>query len=153
MSLKEKAIEMYKKQKESIKETELIEEEQFTKDALKVLIEIIGIEQENITISKHQGCIDFFTDGISFRASRSQGDPEINIMIKCPICETEIFSRVTQVRDIGRALVEPHFKYDCDQVIRLKKEIDDRKNGKVAGTEERLLSALREFISESSEAC
>lgn len=154
MNLKEKAIEVYKKEKESIKERELREEEEFAKEALKVLSDIIGVEQDNMTIlSKQQGFIELCTDGVSFRAVASQGYPEINVMVKCPLCETDIFSRVTNIRDVGRALVEPHFKYDCDQIIRLKKEKDDSKNGIAIDTEERLLSALRDFVSENSEAC
>lgn len=154
MSLKEKAIEVYKKEKELTKERELIEAEQFTKDALKVLNDMIGVEQDNITIlSKQQANIDFCVDEVLFRAVQSQGYPEINVIVKCPLCGTEIPSRVVNIRDIGRALVEPHFKYDCDQVIRLKKEMDDRKNGIAVGTEERLLSALKDFVSENSDVC
>ena len=50
MSLKEKAIEVYEKEKELRKESETKQVEKFADDALKALIGIIGEECGNITV-------------------------------------------------------------------------------------------------------
>jgi hypothetical protein len=150
MDLKEKAIEVYEKEKESIKERELIAAEKFTEEALKILRDIIGEECDNIaTLSKLPEDVSFTVDGMLFRAGSANGYPVINMVVKCEVCESEIISRVVNIRDKGRALTEPHLKYDCDQVIRLKKEMEDMKNGKVLDTNERLLEVLRDFVSEN----
>jgi hypothetical protein len=155
MSLKDKAIESYEKEKELKKKSEIKEAEKFAEEALKVLRDIIGGEYDNdvITLSKRPENISFSVDGVLFRATSSQGYPGIDIVVKCPECGTDIHSKVVYFGDIGRALAEPHFKYDCDQTIRLKKEMEDRKNGKVLDTNERLLEALRDFVNENDHMC
>ena len=151
MNLKEKAIEVYEKEKELCKESEMREAEKFTEEALKALRDLIGEEHGDIvTLSKLPGDISFIIDGILFRAGSSNGYPVINMVVKCDVCESEIISRVVYIRDIGRALAEPHSKYDCDQVLRLKKEMEDRKNGIVLSTEGRLLEALKDFVAENT---
>jgi len=150
MNLKEKAVEIYEKEKELVKESEMREVGKFADEALKVLRDIIGEYcGDIITLSTLPDDISFRVDGILFRATSSCGHPNINVATKCPMCEAEIVSRVTSIRDIGRALAEPHFRYDCDKNIRLKKEYEDRKNGKILSTDERLLEAFRDFVSEN----
>lgn len=150
MNLKEKAIEVYEKEKELRKESEMREAEKFTEEALKVLRDIIGEGHDNIvTLSKLPGDISFIVDGILFRAGSNNGYPVINVVVKCDVCGSEIINRVVNIKDIGRALAEQHPKYDCDQVLRLKKEMEDRKNGKVLDVNERLVEALRDFVSEN----
>lgn len=151
MSLKEKSIELYEKHKELISESNLKEAERFAEDALKALREMLGSECGDIvTLDKQPGVTVFSIDGLLFRVIvGSHGYPNINVLVKCPVCETDVSVEVVYIRDIGRALVEPHFKYDCEKVLRTKKQVTDDKNGVVLGNDERLLSALRDFVAEN----
>jgi len=154
MGLKEKAIGAYEEEKELIKESNIKEAETFAENALISLREILGDECGNIKIVvKRPGSTSFRVDGISFRVTSSQGYSDISVIKKCPICETESTFRVSNLKDIGRALVEPHHKYDCDRMLEIKKQMDDEKNGKIISTEERLLAALRDFIQENDHMC
>jgi hypothetical protein len=155
MGLKEKAIDSYKKEKELREQSEIRDAEKFAEEALKVLRDIIGGEYDSDveTLSKTPYNISFSVDGILFRATSSQGYPGINIVVKCPACGTDVYSKVVYFRDIGRALVEPHSQYDCDQAIRLKQEDSDRKNGRIMNTDERLLEALGDFVKEHDTPC
>ena len=154
MGLKERAIEEYEREKELVKESNLREAEKFAEKALHSLRDIIGNEYGDIEIvAKQPGSTSFRVDGILFRATTSQGYYEINVVKKCPICEIETTVRVLNLKDIGKAIVEPHSKYDCDQMIETKKRMEDEKNGMVLSTEARLLEAFRDFIRENDHMC
>lgn len=154
MSLKEKAIEEYEREKALIKESNLKEAENFAEKALKALKDILGDECGDIKIIvKQPGATSFRVDGMLFRVTTSQGYHETNVVKKCPICETETTVRVLTLKDIGKALVEPHSKYDCDRMLEIKKELEDDKSGIVLSTEARLLEALRDFIKENDHMC
>jgi len=154
MSLKEKAIEAYEKEKELIKESNLREAEIFAEKALKTLRDMIGEEYGNIkVVVKQPGATSFRVDGILFRVIASQGYYDINVIQKCPICEVEIATKVFNFKDIGKALVDLHNKYDCDRMFEIKKEMEDEKNGIVLSTEARLLAVLRDFIKENGHMC
>lgn len=154
MSLKEEAIEAYEKEKELIKESNLREAEKFAEKALHSLRDIIGNEYGNMEIVvKQPGATSFSVDGILFRVTSSHGYNEISVVKKCPICETVDTVRILNIKDIGKALVEPHSKYDCDRMLEIKKESDDGKNGVILSTEARLLEAMRDFVMENGHMC
>lgn len=150
MGLKEKAIEVYEKEKELVKKSNEKEAENFAEKALKSFEEIFGAECGDIEIvEKKPWATTFSVDGILFRVTTSQGYNEINMVKKCPICEAVTTDRVLNIKDIGKALVEPHNKYDCDRMLEIKKEAGGGENGLVLSTEARLLEALKDFIREN----
>lgn len=154
MSLKEKAIELYEKEKKLTAESNAREAENFAKKSLEALKEMLGNEYSDIKIVvKQPGATSFRVDGILFRVATQQGYHVTNIIQKCPICETELDIRVLNLKDIGKALVEPHVKYDCDRMLEIKKEMEQEKNGIVLSTDARLLEAIRDFVKENETPC
>jgi len=154
MGLKEKAVEAYETDKELTKKSIEKEAEIFAEKALKSLKDILGEECGNIEIvDKQPGATSFRVDGILFEVCASQGYPFVNVIVNCLICGNKINVRVFNIKDIGKALVEPHSKYDCDRALEIKKESDDEKNVLVLSTEARLLEALKDFIRENDCTC
>lgn len=154
MGLKEIAIEEYEKEKELIKDSNLREAEKFAEKALHSLRDIIGNEYGDIEIVvKQPGATSFRVDGILFMVNTSQGYPIVSVVKKCSICEIENTVRVLNLKDIGRVLVEPHSKYDCDRMLETKKKLDDDKSGIILSTEARLVEVLRDFIKENDHMC
>lgn len=154
MNLKERAIKEYEKEKVLIEESNAREAEKFAENALKALTDIIG-EHGNIVIvvDKQPYCTAFNIGEMLFRVSTSESYYVIYMIKKCPICESDISTRICDLKDIGKALVEPHSKYDCDQAIKISEKLKKMKDGHgrecELSTNEKLLEALRDFLLEN----
>ena len=149
MSLKEKAVDAYKRKAEQERKENLKDAEFSAVAAEKILKERIG-EGFNIQIiSKEPNATVFDVDGIKFVVGI--GD-SICIIRKCEKCETEYSEYVPPnfgdrekfFRDIGKIIVEPHNDYDCQRIL------EERCEKKEQTTEERLLDALKCFIQENT---
>lgn len=168
MGLLERAIGAYKEEKKKIKEINEKEAEEFAKKALERLNEIItendksscyGNDNNDIrtisrkdirTISRKPGCTDFLVDGIHFRVTySSHGYNDAYVIRICPMCRAEVSMCVLNLKDVGKALSEPHKKYDCDSTLEVNKLNEE--GIKILSTEEKLLEILREFIQENSQ--
>jgi hypothetical protein len=147
MGLKEKAFDAYKRDRELIDESNIKEAENFAIKSLERLREVLGNDEDIITVDKQPGATTFSVDGILFRVNSSDGYHVVNVVKKCSVCGTDNIAGVLDIKDIGRALAEPHSKYDCDRMLEIKKS--NESGDKVLSTEERLLEALREFIREN----
>ena len=151
MGLREKAIDAYTRDRELIKESNIKEAENFARKALEELRKILGNDEDIIIVTKQPGATTFSADGISFRVTSSEGYHVVNVIITCPVCGAETVTRVSYIKDIGRALMEPHSKYDCDRMLEIKKANESGYN--VLSTEERLLEAFKDFIRENDHMC
>jgi hypothetical protein len=155
MGLKEKAIEAFEIENESITEANMRKTEKFAENALQSLKDVIGNDYDigndcNIDIvDKQSWATSFIVDDLLFRVSAS----EVHLVQTCPRCQAEITDRVLDIKDIGKALVRPHNKYDCDRITESRMKEEKEKNGVVLGTDERLLEALRDFIRENDHMC
>lgn len=154
MGLKEKAIEIYKKEKELEEEKNRIEAENFAEKSLFFVKDIIGGCYSNITVvTKMPWCTDFNVDGVILRVTMSEGYRIVNVVKTCEICKIEISSRVLNLKDIGKVLTEPHDIFDCNRIFKSKNDPDYDENQKVSSTDLRILEALREFVRENDEMC
>jgi hypothetical protein len=158
MNLKERAIDEYKKERKLIEESNAKDAEIFANKAIHALQDIIGVQRADIiTVEKQPGCVSFRVDDILFRVTTSEGYHVVNIVQKCVVCGSDIYTRILDIEDIGKALTEPHFKYDCDQAVEIKKRLEKIKEenvgGKVLDVNERLISALKDFVAENDRMC
>ena len=154
MDLKEKAIEEYKREKLLTEENYKREADNFAEKSLHVLRDIVGDNYGDIKIvTKMPGCTDFNVDGVLLRVVTSNGYPVVNIVHTCEKCGFNIESRVINLKDIGKALVEPHDKFGCDRIFKVKNDPDYDENAKVSITERRLLEAMKDFIRENDQMC
>ncbi len=154
MDLKEKAIKEYKRERHLTEENNKREADKFAEKSLHALRDIVGGNCGDIkVVIKMPGCTDFNVDGILFRVVTSDGYPIVNIVRTCERCGINIESRVINLKDIGRALVEPHDKFDCDRIFKVKNDPDYDENAKVSITDRRLLEAMRYFIRENDQMC
>jgi hypothetical protein len=154
MDLKENAIELYEREKQLAEENNKREADNFAEKSLHVLRDIIGGNCDDIkVVTKMPGCTDFNVDGVLLRVVTSNGYPVVNIVHTCERCGIKIESRIINLKDIGKALVEPHNKFDCDRIFKLKNEPDYDENGKVTSYERRLLEAMKDFIRENDRMC
>lgn len=148
MDLTERTITEYKKEKKLLEERRIKDVEIFADKALEELQNIIGVKCADITTVEKQLCsTSFMVDDLLFYVYKSECYYVVTMIKKCPICGTNISDRVLNLKDIGRMLVEPHNKYECDRAIGIK--MDNDRNGKVLSTEERLLVALKDFVQEN----
>ena len=155
MGLKEKAIEEYNRDRELIVQSNEREAEIFAERAFEELkkmlgneyIDIMSLDKRSIIVDKQPGAASFRIDGMLFRVISSQGFYVVDVVIICPVCGTETYNRIFGIKNIGKALVEPHSKYDCDRALEMKKE--NGGESMVLSTEGRLLEALKEFIREN----
>jgi len=154
MDLKKKAIEEYKREKQLTDENYKKEADNFAEKSLHVLRDIVGGNYGDIkVVTKMPGCTDFNVDGVLLRVVTSNGYPIVNIVRTCEKCGFNIESRVINLKDIGKALVEPHDKFDCERFFKLKNDPDYDENAKVSITDRRLLEAMKDFIRENDQMC
>lgn len=154
MDLKEKAIEEYKREKQLTEDNNKREAENFAEKSHYVVRDIVGGNYGNITVvTKMPGCTDFNVDGVLLRVTISNGYPVVNIVRTCERCGIQTESRVINLKDIGKALVEPHGTFDCDRIFKAKNESDYDENGKTTSNERRFLEAMKDFIRENDEMC
>lgn len=156
MGLREKAIGVYEREKDVAKVNRMKEADMFAEKALKYIREILGDGEEIpddcgdiIVLAKQPGSTSLRIDGILFSVSASDGYHHASAIKKCPVCGIEVDTMVFNLESLGKALVEPHNKYDCDRMLEIKKEMDDEKNGNIISTEGRLLLVLKDFVREN----
>lgn len=179
MGLREEAIGEYEKEQESIKDSNIIESEKFAEKSLKVLRDIIGDNHSGMIVvaDKQSGSTSFIVDRILFRVTIPVGlsleslprslpppplrpppqkprqPPVVNVVQTCERCGIEIISTVKNLKDIGKALIETHSKYDCDKKKLDDDKNEDDKNEKLSNVEKKLLVALRDFVQENDHMC
>ncbi len=164
MSLREIAINEYKKEQKTIEENNVREAEDFSDKAVKEFLKIVGIDNISgiVTLTKesHVFVVEkginytiLMVDDIRFKVYASQYYVVIEMMQTCPICGSTYFDRITNIKDIGKMLVRPHSKFDCDSILDIKKRATEKdfETQNVSSTEKRLLEALKDFISEQSD--
>lgn len=158
MNLKERSIEEYKKERKLIEENNVEEAEIFADKAIHALQDIIGVQRADIhTVDKQPGFASFRVDDMLFMVTTSEGYHVINMICKCDVCGTDVNIRILDIKDIGKALTEPHFKYDCDQVMEMKKRLEkikeENEDWRSLDVNERLILALKDFVAENDHAC
>lgn len=154
MNLKESAMEVYEREKQLTEENYKREADNFAEKSLHVLRDIVEGHYDNMTIvAKVPGRTDFNVDGVSLRVVTSNGYPIVNIVKTCTRCGTETEERIVSLKDIGRALIHPHDKFDCDRFFKVKNDPDYDENAKISINEQRLLEAMKDFIRENDHMC
>jgi len=146
MSIKEKALDVYKKKKaEDDKETDK-DAAEFCKNALEVLKEQFGndIDMSKVDIiEKYPGStIIIIEDDIKINITRLQGYHRFNMIKKCEKCGDEYADDVRNLADIGKFLMRDHDQYDCERNIKAKTETN------IPSAEMKLVEALRDFFYE-----
>lgn len=154
MDLADRAIAEYKKEQKLREESNIKAAEIFAEDAIKELQNIIGVERDDITIvDKQLYYASFRVDDILFRVTTCECCYVVNMIQTCPTCGSEFGDRILNIKDIGRMLVEPHYKYDCEHALEMKKRMEKLKRendrGGILSTDEKLLTVLKEFVSEN----
>ncbi len=145
MSVKTIAVEIYEKEKKLAEEKDAEEEKKFVEEAFNTLTKMIDVQRADVMmVVKQPGTVRLLADDVLFEVKQFRGCFNVSVVVKCSRCGSEAIVGVLSMRDIGRALVEPHFKYDCDMEI----EREKNKNEKVLSSGERLLEALRDFMFE-----
>jgi len=148
MGLKERAVEVHKKEKEREREENVQKAEQFIVQAKEILKERIGDEFTAQVISKEPTMTIFEVDGIKFRVNVHG----VQIIKKCQKCGTEYYEDLMHyfgdqekvLQNIGKILSEPHNDYDCRRIL------EEKEGKKELTADEKLLQALKDFIQENT---
>lgn len=144
MSLLDDAVKAYAKDQLEIKEAEEKEKKKLIDGVIQSIRERFGDNLKIELISDKEG-VTFLVDGLlKMRARRSRGYYNIYLVQKCPKCDTEYEDHIVNLKNIGKALQEGHASYDCEKILKEKKEV------KELTTEEKLVDVLRTFIRENS---
>lgn len=148
MSLKDNAIEAYKKKKAESNEVEKKEAEKFYVKSLEALKERFG-EDNDIDISKVEVVEKFpgmatiiVEDDIKIRITFSQGYHHFTMVKNCSKCGEEYMVDIRKIEDIGEFLTKEHEPHDCANILRAKMDV------KVPNTGEKLIDVLKDFIYE-----
>lgn len=160
MNLKERAIAEYEKEKKLTYEKNVKEAEIFADKAVVELQNFLGVRRVDImTVDKQPCYTNFSVDDMLFMVSISGCYHVIDIIKRCDVCGHDTATRISNIGDIGRVLIEPHFKYDCEHAVEINKRNkrnkrnEKMKDGDEGGNEldvnKRLILALKDFVSEN----
>lgn len=145
MSIREKALEAYKKKKAEDDKERSKEEEDFCKRALEALKDQFDDDidmSKVVVIEKNPGStVVIIDDDIKMIISRSQGHHRFNMIKKCNKCGGEYTEDVRNLADIGKFLMKDHARYDCERNLKVETEVN-------ISPEMKLAEALRDFFYE-----
>ncbi len=147
MDLTDRAIAEYRKEQKLIEDENARTAEAFADKAAYALQDIIDVRRADMIITdKRPYSTSFIVGDVSFQVSASEDYCVVNMIRRCSLCGSDVMSKVLNLKDIGKMLVEPHNKYDCDRVVEMKKK---EEGVGIMTSEERLLEALKDFIAEN----
>jgi hypothetical protein len=152
ISFKEKAIEEYEKKIEEDIDYEKKAANNLASTTLKILQERIGKDNFSIIdiLEKNPYYTIFVVDGIKIKANYQQNFYLLEKCNRCGLEEIPITGNYYQfLINVGKILKDGHDRHDCNKIIESKISKIPKKK-KIESSEEKLINALKEIISENS---